>query len=167
MFISCILVQNILWSFSQMKAFSDDILTLQKSPWISCGFLSLISAAPRSCDAFRLLQDSSVFLKFLQLRRVPEGLGHQDFHELPSCVIRCVIGTRGHLHTCKGPSNAVLKSPEDFFFFYVKIWKTLSKGNMFCIDDSPLPTFFLLLKCWHFKRSGVWKQSMANQYHPS
>lgn len=120
-------MQNILWSFSQMKAFSEDILTLQKSLWISCSFLSLISAAPRSCDAFRLLQDSSVFLKFLQLRRVPEGLGHQDFHELPSCVIRCVIGTRVQ---------------RTFFFSMWKFGKLFPKEICFVLMIPPSPPFF-------------------------
>lgn len=82
-------------------------------------FLSLISPAPKSCEAFRLLQDLWVFLKFFQLRRVPEGLGHQDFPELLSYVISCVIGSRGHLPHLQGPQQFSFKKSRGFFYFFL------------------------------------------------
>lgn len=120
-FISYVLVQKFLWSFSEMKAFREDIFNLQKisveiMQFFSI-FLSLISPAPRRCDAFGLLQDAWVLLKFLQLKRVLKSLGHQDLPKLPSYVVSCPIGSRRHLPHQQGPKQFCFKKFIGFIGF--------------------------------------------------
>lgn len=97
--------------------FWNEIMVKNSSVEIVHFFLPIISPAPGSCDLFRLVQNSWVFLKVLQESRMPEGFGHQNFSKLPRYILDSLIG-----RACNSPWNSVVKSSGEFSF-YIKISK--------------------------------------------
>lgn len=138
-----------------MKAFSEDIVILQnricRNHAFFSKFLSLTCLAPRNWDTFRLQQDLWVFLKFLQVRSVPEALGHQNFLELLSCVISCITESKGCLPHLRGPLKLCFKKSRVLFFLRENL-RSVSKENMFCINDFSYFFFVLWLKSWQFQK---------------